>query len=404
MCADRPARGDVRRRPDRGRGRGAQLRGHQVPALGHRPAGQRPGGRPADGPRATRRRSCTARRPACTTPPAPRCSTRRRRSATTTGPIMPTYSISKIAAEQVVATMCRHLEIPTTIARLNVPYGVGPDGTARGWPAFHIAMMEAGMPIPVDADRPNLFNPIELTDIAATVPALVDAATVPATTVNWAGVEQVSLEEWCEYLADHLGLEVTFEVTDATIGGVTVDTVADGRAVRPDHGRRGATGSPRWPTPTGRRPERRSTRPAERARRQLSDRVQQGVLEQLGQRRVAPDLLTGQPVGRDAELHRLGDLLHQRRGLRTDHVRAQDRARRRGRPGPSRSPWCPPAPSRRPHRRSRSRPDHVQAVPRRAAAISVHAHRADLGVGEHGVGHHPLVDADQLRPGAAGCG
>lgn len=139
-------------------------------------------------------------------------------------PIMPTYSISKIAAEQVVATMCRHLGVPTTIARLNVPYGVGPDGSARGWPAFHIAMMEAGMPIPVDADRPNLFNPIDLSDIAATVPALVAAATVPATTVNWAGGEQVALEEWCEFLADRLGLEVTFEVTASTIGGVTVDT------------------------------------------------------------------------------------------------------------------------------------------------------------------------------------
>jgi nucleoside-diphosphate-sugar epimerase len=139
-------------------------------------------------------------------------------------PIMPTYSIAKIAAEQVVATMCRHLQVPTTIARLNVPYGVGPDGTARGWPAFHIAMMEAGMPIPVDASRPNLFNPIELADIAATVPALVEAATVPATTVNWAGVEQVSLEEWCEFLADRLGLQVTFEETASTIGGVTVDT------------------------------------------------------------------------------------------------------------------------------------------------------------------------------------
>ncbi len=139
-------------------------------------------------------------------------------------PIMPTYSISKIAAEQVVATMCRHLGIPTTIARLNVPYGVGPDGTARGWPAFHLAMMEAGMAIPVDAQRPNLFNPIDLSDIAATVPALVAAATVPATTVNWAGTEQVSLEEWCEFLANRLDLTVEFEVSDATIGGVTVDT------------------------------------------------------------------------------------------------------------------------------------------------------------------------------------
>jgi nucleoside-diphosphate-sugar epimerase len=139
-------------------------------------------------------------------------------------PIMPTYSIAKIAAEEVVRTMCRHLEVPTTIARLNVPYGIGPDGSPRGWPAFHLAMMEAGLPIPVDADRPNLFNPIELDDIAATVPTLVGAATVPAMITNWAGTEQVSLEEWCEFLAARCGLEVSFEETAATIGGVTVDT------------------------------------------------------------------------------------------------------------------------------------------------------------------------------------
>jgi nucleoside-diphosphate-sugar epimerase len=139
-------------------------------------------------------------------------------------PIMPTYSIAKIAAEEVVRTMCRHLDVPTTIARLNVPYGVGPDGSPRGWPAFHLAMMEAGAPIPVDADRPNLFNPIDLEDIAATVPALVAAASVPATITNWAGSKQVSLEQWCEFLAERCGLSVTFEETDRTIGGVTVDT------------------------------------------------------------------------------------------------------------------------------------------------------------------------------------
>jgi UDP-glucuronate 4-epimerase len=138
--------------------------------------------------------------------------------------IMPTYSITKIAAEEVVRTMAAHLQVPATIARLNVPYGVGPDGSARGWPAFHLAMMAAGMPVPVHTDRPNLFNPIDLRDIAATVPALVDAATTEVTTVNWAGTEQVSLEQWCEHLADRTGLRATFEETDATIGGVTVDT------------------------------------------------------------------------------------------------------------------------------------------------------------------------------------
>ncbi len=137
--------------------------------------------------------------------------------------IMPTYSISKIASEEVVRTVCRMLDIPTVIARLNVPYGVGPDGEARGWPSFHLAMMQAGMSIPVNPDRPNLFNPIDLADIARTVPLLVEAASTPATIVNWAGVEQVALEEWCEYLADRCGYDVTFEETNSTIGGVTVD-------------------------------------------------------------------------------------------------------------------------------------------------------------------------------------
>ncbi len=138
-------------------------------------------------------------------------------------PIMPTYSIAKIAAEEVVRTMCRLLDVPTTIARLNVPYGVGPDGSPRGWPAFHLAMMQAGMAVPVHPDRPNLFNPIDLADIAGTVPSLLDAATVPATIVNWGGAEQVSLEEWCDYLADRCGYTATFEETESTIGGVTVD-------------------------------------------------------------------------------------------------------------------------------------------------------------------------------------
>lgn len=145
--------------------------------------------------------------------------------------IMPTYSISKIAAESVVRTMARHLDIPTTIARLNVPYGVGPDGTPRGWPAFHLAMMEAHLAIPVFPDRPNLFNPISLDQIADTVLPLLDAASTDVTTLNWAGSEQVSLEQWCERLGERSSLPVAFEETTDTIGGVTVDTSALERVI-----------------------------------------------------------------------------------------------------------------------------------------------------------------------------
>jgi UDP-glucuronate 4-epimerase len=61
-------------------------------------------------------------------------------------PLFPTYSISKIAGETVARTMARALGVPTTIARLNVPYGDN-----GGWPFYQMEMMLAGMPIPVPA-------------------------------------------------------------------------------------------------------------------------------------------------------------------------------------------------------------------------------------------------------------
>lgn len=127
-----------------------------------------------------------------------------------------TYSIAKIASEVVARTACRQLGVPTVIARLNVPYG-----DHGGWPWFHMKMMEAGMAIPVHPDRPNRFNPIHSDDIVRQVPKLLEAATVPATTVNWAGAPS-SIEEWCGLIAELAGLEARFEETD-TIGSVTTD-------------------------------------------------------------------------------------------------------------------------------------------------------------------------------------
>ena len=128
-----------------------------------------------------------------------------------------TYSIAKIASEVVARTGARQFGVPTTIARLNVPYG-----DMGGWPWFHLKMMEAGMAIPVHPDRPNLFNPIHWDDIIDQVPKLLDVATVPTTIVNWAGA-QASLEEWCELIAELAGLDVKFEESDHTLGGVTTD-------------------------------------------------------------------------------------------------------------------------------------------------------------------------------------
>ena len=133
--------------------------------------------------------------------------------------MMPTYSIAKISAEAVVRFGARQWNLPTTIARLNVPYGDN-----GGWPAFHLEMMLAGQPVPLHPERPCLYNPIHEEDIVAQIPALLGAASVPATIVNWAGVETVGIEEWCGYLGELTGVEPGFVETEGTISSVAVDT------------------------------------------------------------------------------------------------------------------------------------------------------------------------------------
>ncbi|MDQ1508445.1 MAG: hypothetical protein QOG50_289, partial [Actinomycetota bacterium] len=80
-------------------------------------------------------------------------------------PDMQTYSITKIAAEGVARWGARRFELPTTIARLSVPYG-----SAFSWPAFHLAMMMRDEPVPVYVEEPSEYNPIHDDDILAMIP------------------------------------------------------------------------------------------------------------------------------------------------------------------------------------------------------------------------------------------
>ncbi len=81
--------------------------------------------------------------------------------------MMPTYSIAKITAETTARFAATHFGVPTTIARLNVPYG-----DEGGWPFFHLLMLRGAMPIPVHADG-STYNPIHHDDIVAHLPALL---------------------------------------------------------------------------------------------------------------------------------------------------------------------------------------------------------------------------------------
>jgi UDP-glucuronate 4-epimerase len=133
-------------------------------------------------------------------------------------PGMPTYSISKIAAEVLVKYQSRKLGVPTVIARLNVPYG-----DTYGWPLFHLMMMEHGMAVPVHVDGPTSYTPIHADDIAASIPFLLSYASSPARIVNWGGDEVTSVEEWCEFLGELSGLTPKVEPTTATIPAIIPD-------------------------------------------------------------------------------------------------------------------------------------------------------------------------------------
>jgi UDP-glucuronate 4-epimerase len=133
-------------------------------------------------------------------------------------PFLRTYSIGKIAAEATARWGARRFGLPTTIARLSVPYGDN-----GGWPAIHLEMMLNDHPIPVHTDAPSVYHPLHEDDVVRMVPLLLGAASVPATTVNWGGDEAVSIEEWCAHLAAITGLTCRFEPTDRTIDSVDID-------------------------------------------------------------------------------------------------------------------------------------------------------------------------------------
>jgi nucleoside-diphosphate-sugar epimerase len=132
--------------------------------------------------------------------------------------MMPTYSLCKIAAESVVRYCARQHRIPTTIARLGVPYGEN-----GGWPWYHLLMMKAGVPIPVHPSGTNRFPLFHEEDQLRTLDALASMASVPATIVNWAGSEDTSIEEWCAELASLTGLAPKLDRTEKAFAPLPLD-------------------------------------------------------------------------------------------------------------------------------------------------------------------------------------
>ncbi|WP_084792221.1 NAD(P)-dependent oxidoreductase [Mycobacterium sp. E136] len=129
------------------------------------------------------------------------------------------YSIVKIAEEAVARYCAREFAIPTTIARMGSAYG-----DRGGLPMWHLQAIVEGQPVIARWD-PLPYSPIHYDDINAQIPALLDAASVPATIVNFAGDTPVSVQQWCAYFGELLGATPRIDVQP--VPGASVGSVGD---------------------------------------------------------------------------------------------------------------------------------------------------------------------------------
>jgi nucleoside-diphosphate-sugar epimerase len=127
------------------------------------------------------------------------------------------YSVSKIAQEGVARYCARSFRLPVTIARMCAAYS-----DQGGLPVFHLDAIAAGQPVRTRSD-PMPYSPIHDDDLCAQLEPLLNVASVPATIVNWGGDEPVSVQQWCAYFGELLGVEgkvVVEEIPGASCGSV----------------------------------------------------------------------------------------------------------------------------------------------------------------------------------------
>jgi nucleoside-diphosphate-sugar epimerase len=127
------------------------------------------------------------------------------------------YSISKISQEAVARFCARAFGLPTVIARMGSAYGL-----RGGLPVWHLHAIAQGKPVQTRWD-PMVYAPIFDDDIVGQIEPLLGAAGVPANIVNFCGDQAVSVQQWCAYIGELLGVEPVIEVSpvpDASVGSV----------------------------------------------------------------------------------------------------------------------------------------------------------------------------------------
>lgn len=135
-------------------------------------------------------------------------------------PWSPASPASKMMSEAVAGFCARAFNVPTTIARLFMPYG-----DPRLGASLDIEAMKRGEEIFL-RNGPQPQSLIHVDDMCAQLEAMLGSAGVPPLVTNWAGDDDVTSEEWCEIAAKRLGLTPKFrrvQVAGAH-GGFLADT------------------------------------------------------------------------------------------------------------------------------------------------------------------------------------
>lgn len=135
------------------------------------------------------------------------------------GAPIPAYSLSKIAAEQLVTYLATKHEIPTIILRIGAVYG--PDATG---PMVRINRMLRGKEVWVNPAEPRRGSVMWVDDAVELAIRALECGQVPPIVTNFCGDDPVSIDEYCTYAAELLGIEARFKWTDETYPSNQMDT------------------------------------------------------------------------------------------------------------------------------------------------------------------------------------
>jgi nucleoside-diphosphate-sugar epimerase len=137
----------------------------------------------------------------------------------------PSSPVSKVSLEAVARFCAQAFELPTTIVRPSVPYGCDLDMVTN-----IVDSVLADRPVFAVHD-PQPLSVIHIDDMCHQIEALLGAASIPATILNWCSDEVVTVQSIAERTAALVGRTPTFQI--GAPPGVARGAVLDPTRLRP---------------------------------------------------------------------------------------------------------------------------------------------------------------------------